>query len=302
MIRTFAAADIGSNTAHLLVGATDSELVMRIDNFNEWIPLGEVVTLNRKIPKDIVSQLVDTVREFKRIASGRQCEGLYVFATEGMRVAENHEAVLKKIRSETSVEVEIISPQREAELSLRGMLLDTRHYGVDMMFEVGGGSAQIGRVLRNNLVESESMPMGTGRLIAQFGMRNPCPDYALVAAENYIDAMLEKSSVLGPAKMAVASGGVARGLWRALHPDSEKVLTMEEIDYVIWSASRLPVERIAVRFGVKQKRAGTLLTGAVIYRALMRKFGVREIVVSEFGIREGAILEMAAGKIKGARP
>jgi len=301
MTRTFAAADIGSNTAHLLVAATDGELVMRIDNFNEWIPLGEVVTRQRKIPKDIVGQLVDAVREFKRISAGRQAESLYIFATEGMRVAENHEAVLKRIRDETSIEVEIISPKREAELSLRGMLLDTRHYGVDMMFEVGGGSVQIGRVARNKLVHTESLPIGTGRLIAQSGMRNPCPDYAFLAAENYIDSILEGACTEGPSKLAVASGGVARGLWRALHPDSDKVLTMEEIEYIIWSTSRLPVDRIVARFGVKQKRAGTLLPGALIYRALMREFGIQEIVISEFGIREGAILEMAGGQIRGVK-
>lgn len=270
---------------------------MRIDNFNEWIPLGEVVTLRRKIPKEIVSQLVDVVKEFKRIASGRQAESLYVFATEAMRVAENHEAVLKKIKSETGVEVEIITPRREAELSLRGMSLDTRHFGVDLMFEVGGGSAQIGRIERNTLIEAESLPLGTGRIIAACGLRNPCPDYALAAAENYIASTMERATVTGTFRRAVASGGVARGIWRALHPDSEKVLGMEEIEYVIWAASRLPVDRIVARFGVKSKRAGSLLPGALVYRALMNHYGLREIVVSEFGIREGAVLEMAAGRV-----
>jgi len=34
----------------------------------------------------------------------------------------------------------------------------------------------------------------------------------------------------------------------------------------------------------------------------MDKFGLGEIFVSEFGVREGAILEMAKGKIKGQQP
>jgi exopolyphosphatase/guanosine-5'-triphosphate,3'-diphosphate pyrophosphatase len=301
MTRTFAAADIGSNTAHLLVGATDGELVMRVDNFNEWIPLGEVVARQRKIPKEIVTQLCTAVREFKQVAAAREAESLYLFATEGMRVAENHDAVLKKIATDTGIKVDVISPQREAELSLAGMLLDTRHYGAELMFEVGGGSAQIGRVTRNTLMESESLPIGTGRIIAETGLRNPCPEYALHAAENYVEATLEKGKLGGAARRAIASGGVARGLWRALHPDSEKVLMMEEIEYIVWATCRLPVDRISVRFGVKPKRAGTLLPGALVYRALMRRFNVNELVVSEFGIREGAILEMASGKIAGNR-
>jgi exopolyphosphatase / guanosine-5'-triphosphate,3'-diphosphate pyrophosphatase len=95
----------------------------------------------------------------------------------------------------------------------------------------------------------------------------------------------------------VASGGVARGLWRAIHPDGEKRLFKEELDYIIWAATRLPVDRIVARFTVKQKRAQTLLPGALVYRALMEHFGLAEIAISEFGVREGAILEMARGKI-----
>ena len=98
MVRTFAAADIGSNTAHLLVGSTNGELVMRIDNLNEWIPLGEVVSRNGEIPKDIVEQLVLAMKEFRRVAENKKADALYVFATEGMRLARNHSDVLKKIR------------------------------------------------------------------------------------------------------------------------------------------------------------------------------------------------------------
>ncbi len=95
MTRILAAADIGSNTAHLLVAATDGNLVMRIDNFNEWIPLGEVVALTREVPKEIIQQLVLAVKEIRRIATSKQAESLYVFATEGVRAAGNRTSVLK---------------------------------------------------------------------------------------------------------------------------------------------------------------------------------------------------------------
>src|SRR3982751_6792749 len=107
MVRTFAAADIGSNTAHLLVAATDGELVMRVDNLNEWIPLGEVVTRYGEIPKDVMEMLTLAVKEFKRIAMSKKVDGFYVFATEGTRLARNHGAVIEKIFKETGVKVDI---------------------------------------------------------------------------------------------------------------------------------------------------------------------------------------------------
>jgi exopolyphosphatase/guanosine-5'-triphosphate,3'-diphosphate pyrophosphatase len=297
--RVFAAADIGSNTAHLLVGATDGELVMRIDNYNEWIGLGEIVARKGEVPKEQIEQLTQTLTEFRRVAKSRGASGLYVFATEAIRKARNSEAVLKKVQQESGVKVEVIPPRREAELSLRGVGLDTRNLGADLLFEVGGGSAQIGHIGQRGFLAEESLPLGTGRLIAESGLAHPTQDLARRAAETYIARTLERSTIELKDGLAVASGGVARGIWRALHPDGEKAITREEIDYLVWSTARLPIDRIVSRFAVKSKRASTLLPGAMVYRALMNRYALDQIVVSEFGIREGAILEMAAGKANG---
>ncbi len=294
-----AAADIGSNTAHLLVAATDGNLVMRIDNYNEWIPLGEVVARQGIIPKEVAQQLVLAIKEFRRVAASKQAQLIYVFATEGMRMAKNHNEVINKIQSETGVSVEIISGRREAELSLRGVMLDSRNIGAEIIFEVGGGSAQIGVIENGKLTDEESLPLGTGRIIAESGLRSPCTEVTLRAAQNYIDQTLHGSKLTIKTEVGLVSGGVGRGLWRALHPDGEKLLAREEIEYMAWTSQKLPVDRIVSRFGVKTKRAGTLLPGALVYRALMDRFGMKELVISEFGIREGAILEMAAGEVHG---
>jgi exopolyphosphatase / guanosine-5'-triphosphate,3'-diphosphate pyrophosphatase len=298
MIRTFAAADIGSNTAHLLVAATDGHLVMRIDNVNEWIPLGEVVARISEIPKDQTEQLVMAMREFRRVAESKKVDAMYVFATEGMRMARNHEAVLKKIAKETGVQVQIISPEREAELSFRGVQLDTRNIDASILFEVGGGSAQVASIDHGEIVDRSSLRLGTGRLVAETGITNPCPDYAIRAAEKYVRKQLQDCPIKATNKMAVISGGVGRGLWRALHPDGDKLLARYEIEYLRKTVTNLPVDRIISRFGVKQRRAGTLLPGSIVYLELMNHFGIDEAVISEFGVREGAILEMATGAIK----
>ena len=39
------------------------------------------------------------------------------------------------------------------------------------------------------------------------------------------------------------------------------------------------------------------MPGSLVYLGLMEHFGIEECIVSEFGVREGAILEMAAGRI-----
>ncbi len=300
MARILAAADIGSNTAHLLVAATDGEIVMRIDNLNEWIPLGEIVARTGEIPKEQADQLVGVMKEFRRVSVSKRADRLYVFATEAMRSAQNHQAILKRIKTEAGVQVEIIAPAREAEYSFFGVRLDTKEVEPDLMFEVGGGSAQVALVTGQEILEETSLRMGTGRVIAEAGLQLPCPPEVKKDALAYIRKTLQGCSLQTVASPhVIASGGVARGLWRALHPDGEKILHREELRYLIWATERLNVERITERFNVKPKRAGTLLPGAMVYYELMNHFEATEIIVSEFGVREGAILQMARNKIKG---
>jgi exopolyphosphatase / guanosine-5'-triphosphate,3'-diphosphate pyrophosphatase len=298
MARIFAAADIGSNTVHLLVGATDGELVTRIDNLSEWVGLGEVVARAGFISPERTDHLLQALKECRRVAQSRKAEAIYFFATEAMRSARNHEAVLEKIKKGTGIEVDIITPKREAELSIQGSKLDVENGKPEVFFEVGGGSAQIAMLKKGKLSEHISLPLGTGRIIARSGLENPCPLPALNKAERYIADVLKPVTLGKPKKaVAVASGGVARGLWRAVHPDGEKTVFARELEYLQWSTARLTLDRIGSRFGVKQRRAQTLLPGSMVYRALMEKFGVTEITISEFGVREGAILEMARGTI-----
>jgi exopolyphosphatase/pppGpp-phosphohydrolase len=48
------------------------------------------------------------------------------------------------------------------------------------------------------------------------------------------------------------------------------------------------------RFGVKYKRAATLLPGAAVYLATLKVFRHVSMKVSDYGVREGAILELFA--------
>lgn len=298
MARILASADIGSNTAHLLIARTDGKTLTRLDNRNDWIALGEVVARLGAIPTAHVARIVATLRRFREAASKALAEEMVVFATEAMRSAENSKEVLETIRDKTGIKVRLISPEEEAYLGLKGALLDAPKAEETMLFEVGGGSAQVAVCTKGKISQEMSLPIGTGRLIVEANMTNPCSEESLQAASTIISRALEACPILGNSALAVASGGVGRGIWRALHPDGDKVLHRKEVEYLLWSASSLTVPTIEARFCVKQRRAETLVPGALVFLALMEKFGKETIVVSEFGVREGAILEVAQGRMK----
>ncbi len=138
MGRILAAADIGSNTVHLLVAEVDKTNVRRIEDQNEWLNLGEVVALEREIPGSLQTQLIETLDLFRKQAKDSKAEGIYVFATEAMRAAANSKAVLKRIKSEVGIEVDIVNAHREAQLSLSGVMIDCDTSDEIVVAEIGG--------------------------------------------------------------------------------------------------------------------------------------------------------------------
>ena len=296
MGRTFATADIGSNTVHLLVADVTKQAFRRLRNEADWLSLGEVVSREKVIPEQKVARLIATLQGFKAIARSCQADDLYVFATEAMRVAANHEDVIQRIRKEVGVKVDLISAAREAELSMRGSLLDLAPAEPFALLEVGGGSAQVALCEDGKLLAEKSLSIGTGRLIAEAEIEQPTSETSIRGLSNIITDSISNANLPTTIESVVGSGGVARGFVRALHPDGSHRIDRYELEYLLGSASKLSIDQIALRFSVKVKRAMTLVPGAAVFIALLHHFGADHMMVSEFGVREGALLEMAEGQ------
>lgn len=295
MARVLAAADIGSNTAHLLVAEHNAGRLRRVVNDSEWLSLGEVVTREGKIPEPQTLKLVQVIREFRRLSESHKAEKLYVFATEAMRRAENCPEVLERVKKEAGVAIDLIAPAKEAELGHRGALIDTKPLNPHLMVETGGGSVQAAWCRGHEVKQDVSLPIGTGVLIAHCDLSYPARESQVDRMRLHIHEALEGAlDEYAAARSIIACGGVARGIWRALHPDGERVIHIRELSYLAWDSARLSQQQIVERYGVKPKRAVTLLPGALIYESILKRFGMEEFEVSQFGVREGAILEMAS--------
>ncbi len=294
MGQILAAADIGSNTVHLLVAEVIRGRVVRITNESEWIALGETVATFGEIPTDKALALVKVLQNFQKRCRDLGAPRIFLFGTEAMRQAKNHDHIVQQIVDATGWAVDIIGSQKESELSVVGSKLDCP--ASDIMLEMGGGSLQVAWTRDFEIVQSKSVALGSGRIAAESGLTQPPSQSAIERAKELIAhevQTIERVPVSRP--RTVACGGVARGIWRALHPDGERTITREEIEFLTWATARLESAVIERRFMVKTKRANTLLPGSLVYGAVMDHLGISEIFVSEYGVREGAILEMSQG-------
>lgn len=298
MGRLLSAVDIGSNTVHLLVAEADAEGVRKVAENSEWLGLGEAVGRKGEISTAEADAVIKTLTSYKRISKTAKAEGWYVFGTEALRKAKNSKALIRRLKSEVGIDIDLITSDREAELGLRGTLIDCGGAESSLFVEVGGGSAQVAEVSADRLVSDRSLAIGTGALMARLDLDYPCSPHKVDALRSVVGEALEGALVSFNPEQMVVSGGVGRGLWRALHPDGDRMLHREELDYLIWATPRLTTTQIIERFRVKARRASTLLPGAIIFRSIMEAYKMDEMLISRFGVREGAILGMVEGSIK----
>lgn len=297
MGKVYATADIGSNTVHLLVAEFEGTNLNRIHNDSEWLSLGEIVSREGYIPSGSKTALIRTLTSYKQIAKASGAEGIYVFATEAMRAASNCDEVLAEISAKVSIKVDLINPRHEAELGVLGCACDVVLDDPWAMIEMGGGSVQVGLIADGELLEEESLKAGTGRLAYETGLESPATERQWADLLLYVDQVIEPLRYWRKPQMVVGAGGVARGLLRALHPDGNRTLAEEELSYLMWSAKNSAVATLCRRFSVKQQRAATFSSGALMFLKIMEIFEANRIMISEFGVREGAILFQSQGKI-----
>ncbi|HYJ63715.1 MAG TPA: exopolyphosphatase, partial [Parafilimonas sp.] len=114
-----AAIDIGSNAARLLVSE-----VTEIENYKPSftklnlirvpIRLGFDVFEKNEISSKRISMLLQTMKAFSYILKIYEVKHLKACATSAMRDARNSPEIIKKVKLETGIKIEIISGDEEA--------------------------------------------------------------------------------------------------------------------------------------------------------------------------------------------
>lgn len=173
----FAAVDLGTNNCRLLVAKPKGYGFHVIDGFSRIVRLGEGVSELGVLSEGAVQRTIEALQICAQKMSLRRVSCARCVATQAARSASNGWYFVDRVKEETGIDLEIISSQEEAELTLTGCfsLLDTS-YDHTLMFDVGGGSAEFvwARILPGKgarILGWTSLPFGVVTLTERHGKR-----------------------------------------------------------------------------------------------------------------------------------
>ncbi|HEY2326073.1 MAG TPA: hypothetical protein VGH52_01170 [Gaiellaceae bacterium] len=282
-----AVIDVGSNTVRLLVVERGETLF----TVREPIGLGAVVEENGHIPAAKLDEAADVVSVFAAAARDAGVDGLEVLITSPGRQAENGEQLLELLALAANAPARIVSAQEEGRLAFVGALAGggAPARRTVAVVDVGGGSAQVivGSATRGP-TWVKSLDIGSLRLSTRLLPDDPPGRAAVSAAREEVERMLDRFDAPEP-QAGIAVGGTARALRRIVGSRLD-AKTLEDAAELL---AVTPQRELISKFDLPPHRARTLAAGTVIFAALQERLGT-SLKVSRTGLREGALIELAA--------
>lgn len=284
----FGAIDIGSNAARLLVGEVQKEgehsFVKKISYTRVPLRLGEEVFENGKISKKKAENFVNTIKAFKLISEIFDVKDLRAVATSAMREAVNGEKIISKIKSETGIDVEIISGDEEAELIFGTFfLLDFDKQKPFIVIDVGGGSTEVSVFESGNRVASKSFQVGTLRILK--GKENPG------IWSDIHDWICLHVDLKSPHQI-FGTGGNINKVHKLLGAGHMEALAVKDIRTLRNELNALTVDQRVDEFQLKPDRADVIVPAMDIYLYVLDELKCSELFVPKIGLSDGMIYRM----------
>jgi exopolyphosphatase/guanosine-5'-triphosphate,3'-diphosphate pyrophosphatase len=296
--------DIGSNTGHLLVvDAHGGAAPLPAYSFKRPLRLAEHLDASGAVTETGTAALCDFVAAALVVAEDKGCEEMLGFATSAVRDATNSEDVLERVRKEAGVSLAVLPGEDEARLTF---LAVRRWFGWSSgrlaVFDIGGGSLEIATGSDEAPDVAQSLPLGAGRLTREWLRQDPPDPEAVRALRKKIraDVARDAGTVLRPGvpNHAVATSKTFRSLARvcgaAPYGEGPMVKRVLPADVLAAKLEELAAMTDADRRrlpGVSPDRSHQLLAGALVADAVMSIFGLDELEICPWALREGVILE-----------
>lgn len=284
----YAAIDIGTNAARLLIGEVSevegASFVKKLSYTRIPLRLGESVFETGVIPEKKQADFRKSMQAFKLISELFDVKELRACATSAMREAENGEAVQQMILEETGVNIEIIPGSEEAELILSTFFL----MGIDkaipfIVIDVGGGSTEVSVFENGVRTASKSFKLGTLRILkgkVSEDIWSQIHDWV----SNHVD--------LRTVRHIYATGGNINKVHKLLGAGHMQPIELNQMQELRDELSDLTVFERMTRYQLRPDRADVIVPALDIYLYIMKELTCESIIVPKIGLSDGMVYNM----------
>jgi len=279
----FGAIDIGSNAVRLIIndiipGEDFKDAKLKKTAYLRLpLRLGGDVFKHGEIRPKKADDFVKAMKIYADLLKFYKVEKFRACATSATRTAANKEHILKRIKDEAGIEIDVIDGKEESLI-----LFETNRYSLPdgkifLSADLGGGSLQITLFNGQNLIWNHSYKIGTVRILN--GVVNPSELDALEAKLKEIKETYGKIRLLG-------SGGNINKISKIVE---EKNVDEKDIKKLHEKLSKMSITERMHEYEFRKDRADVIVPASEIYLKIMKHLDVDKIYVPKIGVADGII-------------
>lgn len=309
----YAALDLGTNNCRMLVVTPTRDGFRVIDSFSRIVRLGEGLATSGRLGEAAMARTIEALQACAERLRSRPLRGIRAVATEACRQAEDGPAFIARVRAETGLPFEIISPREEAALVLEScapLLAPAARRA--LVFDIGGGSTELAWVrldgaVRPDLIGYASLPIGVVSLCEAHGAAGftPAGFDAMVADVRARLVAFERThriahemrdggvQVIGTSGTVTTLAGVAMKLPRYRRTLVDGVtLSTEDAQDALDTLRTLGPDGLQRHPCVGPDRVDHVLPGCAVFQAMAETWPMAEVTVADRGLREGMLIRL----------
>lgn len=288
-----AAIDVGTNAVRLeLARVLPDGSLETLHTERDPVRPGEGLFRTGVIRREVADRLVGTLRRYAALCK-RYGARVRAVATSALREAKNRDEIVRRVRREAGLSLEVVSGREEARLICLGVLHGKPATQRSLTVDIGGGSTEIifaqGEVPRTLV----SVDVGAVRLTELFDVKGEVPKKQLALLRNYARELMEEGisgRIAGAPQAALGSSGTIGAIVAFARSEGVGHATTQEISRAVDELAEMDSVKRRRRFD--PRRADIVVAGAVILEAVLRHLKVQTITAVDRGLREGLLLDL----------
>jgi exopolyphosphatase/guanosine-5'-triphosphate,3'-diphosphate pyrophosphatase len=323
----YAALDLGTNNCRLLIASPAGRGFRVVEAFSRIVRLGDGLSRTGRLDPAAMDRALAALKICAEKVRRRRAVRVRAVATQACRSAENGAEFIARVEADTGLQLRVISPREEAQLSVAGCvtLLD-REVDAALVLDVGGGSTELSWVdLRDDSLDPGrppapphrlpirawlSIPLGVVTLAERFPEASPPHADWFRAMVDHVRSHIEdfrradslrpafdadRAHLVGTSGAITSLAGMHLGLKRYERARIDGLwLTRQDCEAAADHLQTLTPADRAAQPCIGPDRADLVLAGAAILQAVQELWPCARVRVADRGLREGLLLTLMA--------
>jgi exopolyphosphatase/guanosine-5'-triphosphate,3'-diphosphate pyrophosphatase len=284
-IKKYAAIDIGSNAMRLLivmvVESGDEIDFKKVSLVRLPIRLGQDAFTNHTLQKSTVSKFMEGMKAFKIIMDIHEVADHMAVATSAMREAENGAGIIRLIKNNTGIDIQIIDGKVEAEIIFKAHFRKNVFKDINYVYvDVGGGSTEITILSGQNVIASKSFKIGTIRLMHDMITKEMWNEMKEWVKNN--TNSLEHVEMIG-------SGGNINKIYKLMNVTYPQPILYHELQEIKQTLTTMNYDQRIRSFQLNPDRADVIVPASDIYYSVMKWADSSIMHVPKIGLSDGIV-------------